>query len=569
MRSPPIETEGMWREILTRILAQAQTAERSEIVPRIEAVQQVLETLVVSERPLNWKEMDGNLRCDSVHFNDELDVWRQIPALYEIAGEESGSLNLCLSHDSLKDLLKSYAFEASPLGSLAVNTDKAQRNITRRCLVNLLKHQQSSSYTSKFGWTAYAGRYWHKHAKKMADGGRYSPEAMIWRDCTRLLHSNTASFAHWTYMTRPDIEHNLDGEGDFEQNDVYPSPLYYAALLGLLPCAEELIEQGEDVNKEGGRYRYPFLAAVEMGEVELSRLLLQKGANIDSRYANGDTALIRVIKRGHREIFKVLLAAKPALESIDEESSMTAVQWATRFQRLVILEALLEAGARAVPRNELDITPLQWAARNDNVTAMKLLLSAGANVETQDAHNVTALHIAAAFSEQALELLLDRGAKVDAQTLDHRTPLSIAAGGIKPGIVRKLLERGAIVSAYMANDHLASPLHVAAALITPIENNPHDIPSEEVYQIKHQIVTLLIQYGADATYRNWKGQRAEDVAEDPSIKEVLQRAREERELRESSTRSNHGTSTLRAEVERGRTTIESARKSSIQPRKLY
>lgn len=510
----------------------------------IESVRQILETLLICERPLSIREIDENLRCESRGFTNELDPWRLIPSLFQLAAESSETfLDLYLVHRSLKEFLQSKKLEGHPLGSLPVKTLQAQRNVTRRCLVDLFKYRQPTFYTSKFGWTAYAGRYWHKHAKKMADGGRYSPEAAIWRDCTRLLSSETASFAHWTYMTRDDGEHDPDQQGDFGTREAYPSPLYYAALLGLPPCAEELIEQGEDVNLAGGKHRYPILAAVETGEIELVRLLLQRGANRYSRYANGDTALIRATKHGRKEILDVILEAGVDREVCDAKRRMTAAHWAVQYDRPYFLEALLIAGTFVNPRDNMNRTSLHWAVQHNNVTNTKLLLEAGADLEARDDQDFTALHVAAGGSEAVLELLLEHGANIDAKTADRRTPLCIAAGGINTEIVRKLLRRGAGAKASLATNDFSSPLHVAAAPLRDMENTPGGISVEEVYEAKRQIVKSLLYYGADLTDLDSHGQRPEDVTEDPVIGEILQRAREGTLFHESPSRDEQAAKT--------------------------
>lgn len=108
-------------------------------------------------------------------------------------------------------------------------------------------------------------------------------------------------------MTRCDAGVDTDEHGDFGKKDTYPSPLYYAALLGLLPCAEQLLYEGENIDIGGGKHEYPILAAVEMGEKEMVRLLLKKGADLNLRCANGDTVLSRCAERGREDIAKLFL----------------------------------------------------------------------------------------------------------------------------------------------------------------------------------------------------------------------------------------------------------------------
>lgn len=504
-----------------------------------EAVRQILETLVVCERPLSKQEIHENLRCDSRGFNDKLDVWRMVPALLQLAGESSSFMDLCLVHGSLKEFLQSKELEGSLLGSLAVDEATAQRNITRRCVVDLLKYQQPSSYTSKFGWTAYAGRYWHKHAKKMARGRPYSHEAAIWRDCTRLLRPNTASFAHWTYMTGTDGGVDRDEQGDLGKKEGYPSPLYYAALLGLLPCAEDLIYQGESVNVSGGKHRSPLLAAVATGEIDLVKLLLEKGADPECRYANGDTALIRAVKIGRKEVFNLLLQAGVDLDASNDKRRMTAAHWAVQYDRPVLLESLLIAGAGADILDDLGRTLLHWAVQHDNITNTKLLSCTTNNLAVRDSQGLTPLHVAAGGSEQALEVLLEQKTAVkvlDAMTDDGKNALCIAAEGVNVGIVQKLIKKRASPMMLGPKCHTTS-LHFAAAPLPDMENAPCGLSLDEVYEAKRQIVKLLLTHGADPWWRDSEWKRPEDVTEDPVIKKILQHSRGRLDSIESASRS--------------------------------
>ncbi|KAI4115655.1 MAG: hypothetical protein LQ345_003794 [Seirophora villosa] len=349
----PRDVENFWIEILTRVLNQTSAKD-------LAAVHQILETLTVSQRPMNFREIDENLHCDSRDFFKEDTVWREIPALYELAGEDLGSRHLRLCHDSVRELLQSSRFKATALKSLAVDAHQAQRNITRRCVSYLLQWGKPTSYTSMYGWTAYAGTYWHKHAKEMAPGGRYSHEAAIWTDCTRLLRSETASFAHWISQTRLDGEHDPDEQGDFGKIKVYPSPLYYAALLGLLPCAEELIYQGADVNVGGGKHGNPLLAAVVSGDTALVSLLLNSGADVESRDPGGYSALTRAVMCSHEEILDVLLSSGVAINA-HAPNGATPLYLAAGGTNPSIVRKLLQHGADVNGLTASGETPLQAA----------------------------------------------------------------------------------------------------------------------------------------------------------------------------------------------------------------
>jgi hypothetical protein len=60
-----------------------------------------------------------------------------------------------------------------------------------------------------------------------------------------------------------------------------PSCLYHAAALGFPQPLRNLIQDGGDVNKVGGRWHYPLLAAIRSGNDESVRVLLEAGAFVD------------------------------------------------------------------------------------------------------------------------------------------------------------------------------------------------------------------------------------------------------------------------------------------------
>ncbi|KAL8748840.1 MAG: hypothetical protein Q9184_007058 [Pyrenodesmia sp. 2 TL-2023] len=353
-------------------------------------------------------------------------------------------------------------------------------------------------------------------------------------------------------MTRRDGELDSDKQDDFGKND-------YAALLGFPPCVEELIGQGEDVNTQDGKYRYPILDAVEMGEVELSRLLLQKGANIDSRYANGDTAFFRVIKRGYWEIFKVPLAAKPALEFKNSERRMTAVEWAVWFNRPYFLETLFEAGACVPSPRVILNSSLHLAAQYDHVTTLKVLLSARANIDEQMSDNLTALHSAARGSEQIIDLLLEHGTMIDAQILDGRTDPFISSS-------RRDKARDRTKATWKGRQYVCRHGGRWSGKSSSQSGSSVEGHGEQPRrQIIRGVVSMSNTRLSHSSCNMGRIRRigigmvpAEDVAEDPAVKEILQRAREDCELCELSSGSEEGAEILPIPVRPSASASESA-----------
>lgn len=464
----PHPADAAWRETLLRIMAKADNED-------IKRIHSILEMLCVCERNMNAEEIHGNLRHGSIAAQDKYDVWRHnVSALCELAVRTSGDRDdrFGLIHGSIKRFLQSGSLHPAILERVAVDPIQAQRVITQRCLAELLKFRNADLYRSKYGWTAYAGAYWHSHAKKLLITGHSSHDVTIWRDCTQLLRADTASFAHWIYMTRQRGHYDQDERGDFGKKDTYPSPLYYAALLGLLPSAQMLIENGEDVNVKGGKYQFPILAAVESGESDIVRLLLKRGADGNSRNEDGEPALIRAIQREDKEIVHVLVAAGVDL-NIRNEYGETAAHLAAIHESDDCLQILQEGGANLDLSNSVGRTPLHFAVDHERLHNTMVLLNAGADLEAIDQEGFTPL-------------------------------LNAAWGGFKD-MLEVLLQLGASVNATAKNGE--TPLHFAAREDTAV------------------MVRLLLSHGADPSMRDGDGDLPEDQAPEPEIKRLLQESR--------------------------------------------
>ncbi|KAL8965947.1 MAG: hypothetical protein Q9183_003604, partial [Haloplaca sp. 2 TL-2023] len=483
----------VWTAILTRVKAQASDTDFVNI-------KDILHTLTVCERNLNSSEIYESLSCGGSTsgwvrppYSDCHKIWRLLPALLELVAQPhpDGSFDyywqnhLGLIHASLRAFLQSPEIQQGPLACFAVNEVKARRSITKKCIANLTEYRRSDLYRSKYGWTAYAGTYWHKHVKKLELAGKPAPP------CSDLLSSSAPSFPHWTYMTRRDGDVDKEEDGDFGKKDVYPSPLYYAALLGLHGAAQALIEDDEDVNAECGRHKFPILAAIARQEGRLVSLLLEHGADPNTQdRASEDSALLRAADLGNFHILKLLLD-QGAKASHQNRSQVTAMHFAARGANIECLAALHHAGSSPNVVDKAGDTPLHWAARTGTPTALEFLIGKGGKslLETSNYSRQTALHIAVLCNRAAeTEVLLDRGANLEARDCGDETPLCIAARKSAEGIVRILLNRGANANAYSNTGRTA--LHSA------FEENDFNIAG------------MLVEHGAKIYEKEIEGEKA-------------------------------------------------------------
>ena len=211
--------------------------------------------------------------------------------------------------------------------------------------------------------------------------------------------------------------------------------LAVASRNGHLGVVKHLLEQGADVNLEGGNCDSPLVSAAEQGHIAVVGELLQHGGdvNIDSY---GMTPLNAASFQGHTRV----------------------------------VEKLLDHGANMARRDGRGVTPLFNAACVENVDIVELLIDKGADVNQICTHGMTPLHIAAEQGyTRVVETLLEHGADVDATEYDGQTALYTVSSLRAPQALQKnvdvaqiLIDKGADVDKGLTGDVSNTPLRAAA-----------------------------------------------------------------------------------------------------------
>ncbi|KAI4253147.1 MAG: hypothetical protein LQ352_003857 [Teloschistes flavicans] len=202
--SSKVPLEDMWTDILTLLITQAGPE-------HVASVRQVLCTLAICEKRLNAEEIHEILGYD---LDSSLLKLAGQPEIDNGDASSDWTEHLGLTHASLKGFLLSGTIRNGPAAPLAVDGTRAQREIAGKCVLYLT---QNDNYNPRLGWAAYAGRYWHVHIRKS------DSESFLVSNCTRLLHHQSPTFAHWTSLyRREDQDHEVEDD-DFAKSDVYPS----------------------------------------------------------------------------------------------------------------------------------------------------------------------------------------------------------------------------------------------------------------------------------------------------------------------------------------------------------
>jgi hypothetical protein len=192
------------------------------------------------------------------------------------------------------------------------------------------------------------------------------------------------------------------------------SPLYFAALIGLMPALQHLLQIGADVTARGGIYGNALKAASAGGHTEIVQLLLIKGAEVN---AQGDTygnALYAASFRGHVETVQLLLD-KGAEVNAQGDTYGNALYAASFRGHVETVQLLLDKGAEVNAQGGAYGNALQAASLGGHIEIVQLLLDKGAEVNAEGGLCGTALQAALVGGyKEIVQLLLNRGARADA-----------------------------------------------------------------------------------------------------------------------------------------------------------
>jgi len=165
-------------------------------------------------------------------------------------------------------------------------------------------------------------------------------------------------------------------------------------------------------------------------------------------------------------------------------------------------------------RDENGFTALMYASDKGYTDTVKLLVEKGADINFQHREEgYTALTLASQEGHtEIVRLLVDAEAKLDIQEINGFTALIYASSYGHTEIVEILIQKGAKLDIQDINFYDTALIRAS-------------------YRGHTEIVRLLLEKGADINLKNKDGKTAIDLAEDPEIKKMLLKAKEERNER--------------------------------------
>jgi ankyrin repeat protein len=349
-----------------------------------------------------------------------------------------------LSHFSVKEYLLSTDVhkEGSHFAPQVANAQVAK--VSLAYLTNLDHDLTTAQIVQQFPLSAFAARYWASFCVQAGPNDDLLNKLSI-----QVLEYGSKNYYTWLHLYDPDEHWNAKPWIDQEEcrRRTVINPLYFAAMLGLLPALQYILKRGADVNAQGGEYGNALQAASYRGHAEIVQLLLNKGANVNAQGGEYGNTLYDASYRGDVKIVQLLLDKGAEVNAQGGEYG-NALQAASYRSHVEIVGLLLDKGADVNAQGGKYGNALYAASEYGHAEVVGLLLDKGAEVNAQGGKYGNALQAASTRGHaEVVGLVLDKGAEVNAQGGEYGNALQAASYRGHAEIVQLLLNKGAHVNA--------------------------------------------------------------------------------------------------------------------------
>ena len=276
-----------------------------------------------------------------------------------------------LSHFSVKEYLLSKHIEKY----FSITEKAAHVKISEISVAYLLQFDKFMPLTEarlkSSPLAQYAAKHWMDHAN--FEGIDPAPLELI----LRLFTPESAAFTNWIRIDNIDRTFHL--HQNLSMNKAQAClPLYYASLAGLQQVATHLLENGADVNAQGGRYGNALQAASFKGQEGIVKLLIERGADVNAQGGEYGNALQAASFEGQEGIVKLLIE-KGADVNAQGGQYGNALQAASSEGQEGIVKLLIEKGADVNAHGGQYGNSFQAASSEGHEVIMKLLIEKGAS----------------------------------------------------------------------------------------------------------------------------------------------------------------------------------------------
>ena len=397
----------------------------------------ILQLITFSQRPVTIEEAVDAIavRTDKQPYfspkyrmPDPREISRYCSSLVTVVSVTKGShgkvesrMELQLAHFSVKEYLLSDGLDGNIRRGFQERCARAA--IAKVCLAYLLHFDEKSLQTDIlqcYPFAVYSVSYWLINAARAKDTDNEMLQLI-----EKFFHSSKGAYKVCYDLHRPD----QPCQGPYEARDLVAPALYYVALEVLLHTVECLLNQGVDVNAQGGVYGNALCAASYGGHELIARLLVEKGADFNAQDGTHGNALYPASSRGHEQIVRLLME-KSADVNAQGGVYGNALQAVSSRGHEQIVRLLVEKGADVNAQGGEYEKTLPATSSGGREQIVRLLVEKGADVNAQGGEYGNALYAASSRDhEMIVRLLMEKGADVNAQGRLHGNALHAASSG--------------------------------------------------------------------------------------------------------------------------------------------
>lgn len=350
-------------------------------------------------------------------------------------GVDSESKAALLAHGSVEEYLTSERIHHGPAAQYSMQKSTCNALIAERCIRYLLQFDKAGSLTPKrlqeSKLIRYSAEFWMWHAQ-MA-----TPTTERLNKLAIEFYSRSEAYQNWFRVYNPDEPLS---DPDIHRNlNTIPAPLYYASKNRLAEITTLLLNNGADVNEQGGCYGNALQVASLEGHDKIVDLLLSRGADVNKQGGYYGNALQAASFKGHDKSIELLLSYGADINTQGGYYG-NAIQAASFEGHEKVVELLLNEGANINAQSGYYGNPLQVASYKGHQTVVQLLLNKGAKINAHGGHYGTALQAASALGHRVVvRLLLANGADIRARSRHYSTALEAASTNGHHKVVQLLL----------------------------------------------------------------------------------------------------------------------------------
>jgi len=340
-----------------------------------------------------------------------------------------------------------------------------------------------------------------------------------------------------------------------EANATGETPLFLAIKTDSPSTIRTLVDNNANLNARDSQGNSVLHAAVRWNAANSAALLASFDIDINVHSLNGNTPLHDAVMLGMDAIVTILINSRANLEVRNIEGN-TPLMEAVRLGYISSVEKLARNGADPATRNISGDTPLHIAVSMERFDIVNLLLGLGVSIHARNTRNRTPFQISLSISPRMVSILLtsdrinasddmgnsalhialqervasdyiraiiSQGARLNAVDYNGKTPLRLA-------VDLNLLESAKILADAGADPFLAAvdnktPAEISfslgeesiRALFSGRAINSKDSSENTILHFaarygNPQIISLLLELGANKTIRNISSELPADVA---------------------------------------------------------